>query len=1113
MAKPITNISSGIYSRVIDLTTVSRSVGTFAGASLGLTEKGPAFEVVTVANMDERILKLGNLNPNFPSSYFAESFLGQANNYKEVRLLGLEGYSDTIAYAIAYNIPSTPPTAAIPGGSPTFIPKVGNTYSALNVQDVQFTSEVDGGGHNGIRVKVTSSVLLNNGDAVTINIPGSGLAGLTGTYFIKVDKNSNWITLYTDYALSVPVGLASFSYTAGTGTLTKINTIDVITNNNTSENLTLTVYSGTLAITPGTAVSFNLTSKGLTLAPTTGSGFYYVKTAVPLGNGYQTVITLTTTSGGTTDVTSTGSFTGNAQITFGTYTTATYGTPFTATMESIAAILKPRKTTFTGLPEVSKVEIATPVGMSNPEDNNFIVRITYADTTSQDVVCSLRPADPDYIAKTFGTLPLDNTVLFGQRSPLWVDFVIPSATRRLTLSGVNTTPAYYYPGESDPANSKTSLDMLVGNITINTEFQYAPKTVSGATNASPIVLTVTGHGYGATSTIKRVVVKNIVGNTNANGTFYAKVVDANSLSLWTDAAATSNPVAGNASYTSGGTVQLHWVPTWETEVLNFVNTIYQTPVTPWFVGAPNSNGTTQKLFRIWSISDGRSANVETKVELSNFDQTTNGGNGSFDLFVRDFNDREDLTRTVLEGYTHISMDPTSDNYIAKKIGDGENFAINSQFIFVEMNETEELPISALPYGVEGYPNTTGLVFPNVIWTKEYDKSKPVGKQILGLASNSINMFSSLKADQLVYLNNSGLCIGKGFHLNPNNSSKIDTSEFTVADQGIYTDTNNIPLSVSEKAKRMKYVVAVAGGFDGWNVYAERNWNNTSSPDYASLQLGLTKFADPEDLLSDFSVLVTPDIDLDDHPSAIEVVLATVEGRADALYLSDFAYDAAALPQQASDTLKFSNVKSSFNAMYFPWIQRADSLNKKNIWVPPSTVALATIASVATNENVFQPPAGSLRTITTNIIRTRRRMALGDREILKAQNINPITQFPGTGFEITETRTTQDVFSALSFIHNRLLLGYAKKAINQTLRPLLHQLNGTIIQTAFVNVLTPIFDRIKKLNGLEDFKVEVDTTNADLTTLYGKVIIVPLYPVERIVVDFVLTNNGVSFNNL
>lgn len=65
--------------------------------------------------------------------------------------------------------------------------------------------------------------------------------------------------------------------------------------------------------------------------------------------------------------------------------------------------------------------------------------------------------------------------------------------------------------------------------------------LSGATNASPIVVTTTAnHGI---TTGQPVVISGVVGNTNANGTFVATYLSNTTFSV---------PAAGNGAYTSGG---------------------------------------------------------------------------------------------------------------------------------------------------------------------------------------------------------------------------------------------------------------------------------------------------------------------------------------------------------------------------------------------------------------------------------------------------------------------------------------------------------------------------------------------------------------------------------
>ena len=76
-------------------------------------------------------------------------------------------------------------------------------------------------------------------------------------------------------------------------------------------------------------------------------------------------------------------------------------------------------------------------------------------------------------------------------------------------------------------------------------------TVSGATNATPIVVTWSGT---LPNNGERVLIASVGGNTAANGLNYAKKISANTFSLYSDSGLTA-AVTGNGAYTSGGTVK------------------------------------------------------------------------------------------------------------------------------------------------------------------------------------------------------------------------------------------------------------------------------------------------------------------------------------------------------------------------------------------------------------------------------------------------------------------------------------------------------------------------------------------------------------------------------
>ncbi len=76
-------------------------------------------------------------------------------------------------------------------------------------------------------------------------------------------------------------------------------------------------------------------------------------------------------------------------------------------------------------------------------------------------------------------------------------------------------------------------------------------TLSGATNATPIVITVNERSNLRTG--DNIEITTVIGNTNANGVFYIKKLSDFKFSLYSDIDL-QVPVAGNAAYISGGTI-------------------------------------------------------------------------------------------------------------------------------------------------------------------------------------------------------------------------------------------------------------------------------------------------------------------------------------------------------------------------------------------------------------------------------------------------------------------------------------------------------------------------------------------------------------------------------
>lgn len=153
------------------------------------------------------------------------------------------------------------------------------------------------------------------------------------------------------------------------------------------------------------------------------------------------------------------------------------------------------------------------------------------------------------------------------------------------------------------------------------------------------------------------------------------------------------------------------------------DTRFTTPSTTWFISQPYGNKEIN-LFKFESLSDGAWANDKIKVSIANIRKSTDPQNdyGTFAVQVRVFDDT-DLNPKILEQYPNCNLDPSSDIYIGKVIGDSKayymfdadsederrivvkgRFPNKSSYIRVVIDEAVEkkiTPATALPFGFRG----------------------------------------------------------------------------------------------------------------------------------------------------------------------------------------------------------------------------------------------------------------------------------------------------------------------------------------------------------------------------------------------------------------------------
>jgi len=590
---------------------------------------------------------------------------------------------------------------------------------------------------------------------------------------------------------------------------------------------------------------------------------------------------------------------------------------------------------------------------------------------------------------------------------------------------------------------------------------------------------------------------------------------------------------------------------------------YQPAVTPWVVSELRGTNVL-RLFRLWTISDGNSANKQFKISIRNIQPDLR----EFDLIVRAYNDT-DARPVILEAFTRCSMNPSSNSYIAKRIGtlDGEYPSL-SDYILVEMEE-ESNTSDAFPSGFVGYPqrdytenNNISVQAPNIEYKKIYGTFENKRKVFLGLSDvTGIDQdFFDYKGvpDSTTLDMWTGLT--KGFHMDVNASAAtidnvsivINTSGGTYSpvyefETGNWVFQNDFQLEGGpyEKVFARKFTFVPYGGFDGWDPYRTRRTNTDpyiingtkgsvgltngtfsnrtlsngdlgSTSDYYAYLEAIWTFKNPE--ATNINVFATPGIDTFANTNLVEEAIEMVEqDRADSLYIvttpdTDASGDVL-LPEDVADQL-FGQFDSNYTCTYWPWIQINDAENNVYIYVPPTRDV---VRNIALTDNIAFPwfAVAGVQRGDVDAIKARVKLTLSERDTLYDNRINPIATFASEGIKIWGNKTLQVKESALDRINVRRLLLQARKLISAVAIRLLFEQNDDIVRNQFLSLVNPILDNIRSERGLTDFRVVLDVTpeSIDRNELCGRIFLKPTRALEFICVEFNVVPTGASFDDI
>ena len=489
---------------------------------------------------------------------------------------------------------------------------------------------------------------------------------------------------------------------------------------------------------------------------------------------------------------------------------------------------------------------------------------------------------------------------------------------------------------------------------------------------------------------------------------------------------------------------------------------FLTPTFTQFVGG--TNGVNASAFELETLSVGSIMNNATGSAIngvlpsgSNINVrwevvASNSGSGTFTINIRrgdDFNN----SKTILESWANLSLDPNQNNFISYIIGDQK-----------EVVATDGITSYIQPQG--SYPN----------------KSRYVRVKSVNLPTP--NYFNANGQPQPQFTGSMPQ-VGSGSL----NGGFIGA---TGAIWGSYGAGINLFESIP-------------------NVAATSTANNVQGLLASNYDTAITLLSNKD--AYDFNVVYAPGITSINAPLQIASLIQLSQTRGDNISVIDMVGYGQSLTTVTSQALAYDN---SYAATYWPWIQIRSAETGKLNFVPPSTIVPAIYEYNDKVAAEWWAPAGINRGGMTTVLQPERKLTINDRNTLYAGKVNPIANFAGVGTVIYGQKTLQSVASALDRISVRRLLIALKRYIGQIGETLVFEPNTQVTRNKFLNQVNPYLETVQQKQGLYSFQVVMDETNntpdtIDRNILIGSIYLQPTRVAEFIQLDFNILPTGLSFS--
>ena len=446
-----------------------------------------------------------------------------------------------------------------------------------------------------------------------------------------------------------------------------------------------------------------------------------------------------------------------------------------------------------------------------------------------------------------------------------------------------------------------------------------------------------------------------------------------------------------------------------------------------------------------SLVSGSGDNV--RFEIANVDS----GSGQFNLLVRQGNDTN-ANKIILESWAGLSLDPNSDNYIEKVLG-------NQRKTFSTVDG--------------GQVNITGSYTNN----SKYVRVSAVNSPTFNYLDNEGNF----KAEYTQSLPK----VGSGSFMQYQQEGAFGGAKGKVYGNGA---NGNTKLKMFEEID----VSSIQG----------------LEPAYYTASLSLLENQDEYY----YELLIAPGVTIQNGAGAVTSMISTVDTRGDAMAIVDTRNYGSTISQAVTSA---ATQDTSYAATYWPWVQVLSNETGKLVFVPASTVMAGVYATNDRLGAEWFAPAGFNRGGVGGTIQAERKLSPSQRDTLYLAKINPIATFPGQGPVVFGQKTLQTKATSLDRVNVRRLLIELKRVVGQVAESLLFEQNTQATRNRFLNQVNPYLESVQQRQGLYAYRVVMDSTNntaevIDRNQMVAQIFNQPTRTAEFIILDFNITPTGVEF---